>query len=171
MKFKQISISALLFAMAVVTLPVLEAQTMTTGDVSGVVSDQSGAVLPSATVTLTNKAVGSVQTTTTNGQGGYHFALLPSGAYTVSASTPGLASDTVRITVEIGQAANINLTAKIQSTTQTVEVNGEVQAVQTENANLSRTFDAAQLAELPAPGGDITSVAFTTPGITVNTGG
>lgn len=44
-------------------------------------------------------------------------------------------------------------------------------AVDTDNANLSRTFTTQQVLELPAPGGDITTVAFTVPGVVVSTGG
>ena len=172
MRYKQFLSFALSLALcAAISLSISRAQTLTTGDVTGVVSDQTGAMLPGATVTLSNRSVGAVQTATSNNQGVYHFSLLPSGQYTVSASAPGLISDTVQVAIQVGQSSNVNLTAKVQSTSQTVEVTSAVQAVQTENANMSRTFTTAQIEDLPTPGGDITSFAFTVPGVVVNTGG
>ena len=165
------AIKIVLSAMMLFAFQILQAQTTTTGDITGVVTDASGAVVPSASVSLKSSDNGSAQTASTNGQGVYRFTLVSPGTYTVSAASAGLQTDTSRITVQVGQVANVNLIAKVQSTTTTVEVTTAVEALQTENADLSRTYSAQQIQNLPAPGGDITTVAFTVPGVVVNTGG
>jgi hypothetical protein len=149
----------------------IQAQTLTTGDLAGTVSDQSGAVIPGATVSLTNVATGARQTATTNDAGAYRMTFLPPGSYAVTAQTPGLKAEVAHITVQVGQVTTLNLTAQVQATQTVVEVSEAAAVVDTENANLARTFTPAQIQDLPAPGGDITTVAFTVPGIAINTGG
>src|SRR5690349_7012898 len=63
-----------------------------TGELSGLVSDPSGAVVPSATVTLTNPATGEKRSTVTNQSGIYHFSALAPGGYSLEASPKGFKS-------------------------------------------------------------------------------
>ena len=149
----------------------LYAQTITTGDIAGTVADATGAVVPNATVTLNNLDNGATQTATTSQSGGYRFTFLKPGNYTVSASFSGLKSDVQKVSVQVGQAATVDLSAKVQSTQQVVEVNTGAALINAENANLSTTFSTKQVLQLPAPGGDITTVAFTVPGVAVSTSG
>lgn len=76
-----------------------------------------------------------------------------------------------KFTVEVGQAITVDLIAKVQATHEVIEVTAGASIVQTENANLSTTFTTKQMEELPLPGGDMTSIAFTAPGISMSTGG
>ena len=137
---------------------------------SGTVKDQSGAAVPGETVTLNNADTGSTQNTTTNQTGAFQFTLLPPGNYIVQAAGSGLSSDLTKLTVQLGTTANIDLIAKVQSTKEVVEVSTTGAIVDAENANLSTTFTSKQVLELPMPGGDITTVAFTVPGVAVSTG-
>jgi outer membrane receptor protein involved in Fe transport len=146
-------------------------QTITTGDISGAVKDQSGAAVAGATVTLKSLDTGETRTATANDSGTYRFTFLKPGNYSVQAASTGLTSDLVRVAVEVGQAPSIDLVAKVQSTRQVVEVSTAPPVLETDNANLSTTFTTQQVLELPAPGGDITTVAFTAPGVVVSTGG
>ena len=159
----------LVTSFAVVTTPAWS-QTLTTGDVTGVLTDPTGAVVAGAAVTLHSVATGAAVTTTTNTAGSYRFTLVAPGAYIVSAQTSGLKSQEVRLTVGLGQVVTVNLTAELQSTQQVVEVREAAPVLDTENANLAHSFDTSQMMNLPAPGGDITTVAFTVPGIAINTG-
>lgn len=160
-------IVAVLFLIA---MPNLFAQTLTTGDISGTVTDQTGAVIPGASVTITNEATGATQTTRTAAEGTYRFSFLAPGEYRVSAESAGLKTELAHTTVGVGQVTTLNLTARLQSTRTTVEVTEATPVVETENANMARTFTTSQILDLPAPGGDITTVAFTVPGITENVG-
>ncbi|MBV9763233.1 MAG: carboxypeptidase regulatory-like domain-containing protein [Acidobacteriaceae bacterium] len=147
------------------------AQTITTGDIAGTVKDQTGAVVPGATLNLKNMDTGEARTMTASGSGEYRFSTLVAGKYEISATSPGLKSDTDSVMVAIGQIATIDLTLKAQSTTQVVLVTETVPLVQSDNANLATTFDSHQLQNLPAPGNDMTAYAFTAPGVTISTGG
>src|SRR5438270_6237938 len=69
------------------------AQSIVSGDVTGTVSDPSGAVVPGATVTLKNADNGSSQTATTNNAGVYRFALLKPGRYTITVNQAGFAAN------------------------------------------------------------------------------
>ncbi|MBV9498410.1 MAG: carboxypeptidase regulatory-like domain-containing protein [Acidobacteriaceae bacterium] len=152
-------------------LPLAYAQTITTGDVAGTVTDASGAVIPSATMTLKSVETGETQTTTTSQSGAYRFTLLKPGNYIVEASTSGMKSDATRVAVEVGQALTVDLVAKVQSTQQVVEVTAAPALLNVENANLSTAYDSRQLENLPAPGNDMTAYAYTAPGVTISTGG
>ncbi len=145
-------------------------QTTTTGDAAGAVHDQSDAAVPNATVTLKDNETGSVRSGTTNAQGEFHFTFLRPGSYEISATTAGLKSDLAEITVSVGQVANVTLVAKVQATQQTVEITGAADLVDTQSPNLSATISSHDIETLPMPGGDITSVVFTTPGVAVSTG-
>ncbi len=148
----------------------VSSQSLTTGSIAGMVKDQSAAAVPGATVTLNNLQNGATQTATTNQSGAYQFTLLAPGNYTVQATANGLTSDVAKVTVQIGAGANIELVAKVQSTRQVVEVSTVASGVDTENANLTTTISSKQVLELPTPGGDLTTVAFTAPGVVLSTG-
>ena len=107
----RITFFAVLFlAVAFLATPSAFSQTITTGDVVGVVTDTSGAVVPDATVTLKSVDTGETRTDTTNTQGQYRFALLKPGEYVVSASTAGLKSNNSRVSLLVGQEQEVNIT-------------------------------------------------------------
>src|SRR5215468_9600448 len=86
MFFKSYILRVLTLSLAsILALPAF-AQSLTSGDITGVVLDPSGAVIPNASVTITNDAIGTTQTHTTNGEGVYRFSLLSPGTYSVSVS-------------------------------------------------------------------------------------
>src|SRR5580698_4268704 len=153
------------------SLQILVGQSTTTGGIAGTVEDPTTAAVTGATVTLHNLDNGSTQTVTTNDSGAYQFVLLKPGNYTVQATFTGLASDVTRVNVLIGAALNVNLVAKVQSVSQTVEVTEAPTAVQAETADLTTTLNTTHVMEMPLPGGDLTTVAFTIPGIAMSTGG
>jgi len=146
-------------------------QSTTTGAIAGVVEDPSSAVIAGATVTLHNLDNGVSQTVMTSDTGAYQFSLLPPGNYTVQATFTGLRSDVTRVNVLVGAATSLNITAKVQSQAQEVEVTAASGGVDTETADLTTTLSTNQIRELPMPGGDLTTVAFTVPGIIMSTGG
>ncbi len=166
-KFWYLLLAALLLAI----LPTMQAQTVTTGDIAGVVRDATGAVVPNAQVTLRNTDTGDTRLAQTNESGGYRFTFVKPGNYEVSAKVPGLQSDVVKVRIDVGQAPAVDLVAKVQATQEVIEVTGAAPPLNTENANLSETFSQRQMSELPAPGGDLTTIAYTAPGVVMSTGG
>lgn len=149
------------------------AQSVVTGGISGVVTDPTGAVIVGATVNLKNNATGESFTTTTGSGGGFQFTLLKPGDYVVSASQSGFKQTTESVQVLLGQTVAANLKLEIGSGAVTVEVTGQGALLQTEDANISSNFDTKMIQNVPNPGGDITYVAQSAPGVTMNnsTGG
>jgi hypothetical protein len=151
--------------------PAAWSQTMTTGDIVGSVTDSSGAVVPNATVTLKYVDTNETRTTISGTTGQYRFTLMQPGQYTVRAEATGLKSKTQQFNLLAGQASAINLVVEVHGTTEVVEVTAQTDILQTENANLTSGFNTQQLANLPVMGGDLTTMAFTVPGILVLPGG
>ncbi|HZZ39832.1 MAG TPA: carboxypeptidase regulatory-like domain-containing protein, partial [Acidobacteriaceae bacterium] len=150
--------------------PTLFAQTAVTGGLNGVVMDPTGAVVPGATITLVEVNTGDTRVLTTNDRGLYTAPFLKPGAYRVSASAKGLQSNTTSVEILVGQQSLSNLTVSPSGNKQTVTVNANnAQLIQTEDASLTTTFTSQQFENLPNPGGDITTFAFTVPGVVVNT--
>jgi len=152
----------------VYTVPVV-AQSITSGDVTGTVTDPSNAAVPNANVTLKNRDTGATQTRTTNGQGYYRFQLLNPGNYTVSVSAPGFQAGEQPVSVVVGQASAVNVQLSLAGASQTVEVTAEGGVVQTENGNISTTFTPQQIELLPNPGNDLSYIVQTAPGAVMNT--
>src|SRR5580700_10859892 len=115
------------------------AQSVTTGDLTGTVTDSSGAVIPQATVTLKSTSEGSTQTTVTNQSGAYHFSLLKPGNYIVSATGPNMSETRRSVDVQLGQITSVTLSLSPHGQNQTIEVTAEAPLLQTENPNLTTT--------------------------------
>ncbi len=147
------------------------AQSQTSGDITGVVMDATGAVVPGATITLRNDATGAVATTASNNQGSYRFSLLLPGSYTLSVAATGFQTTSRNVPVSVGQAATLDFHLAIGTATQTVTVTSEAAVVQADNGNISTTYSAQQLAQVPTGGGDITYITQTSPGAVMNTQG
>ncbi len=145
------------------------AQSIVTGDLTGTVSDPSGAVVSGATVTLKSADTSSTQSTATSPSGVYRFVLLKPGAYKLSVSQKGFKGVSESVEVAVGQVNAFNIKLEIGSTAEIVEVTGGAGLVETENANLTTTFSTSQLQDIPVPGGDITSYAYSAPGMVMNT--
>jgi hypothetical protein len=148
---------------------VSHAQSIITGAVSGTLTDPSGAILPNATVTLTNTGTGDTQSGKTNTSGVYLFPLLKPGDYTVKVELSGFRVAVAKVTVTLGQTATVDLKLELGDATQTVEVTVGNVELQTEDGNISSNFDTHQVENVPNPGGDLTYVAQLAPGVTMNT--
>jgi hypothetical protein len=145
-------------------------QSLTTGDISGTITDTSGAVTPNVTVTLKSVDRGETRTTTTSGSGLYRFSLLPPGNYALSAEAPGFTKAERTVAVNVGQSAITDIKLQVGSTTQTVEVTTAAPLVNADNADLSTAFSSNQIQNQPNGGNDLTYIAQTAPGVTMNTG-
>jgi hypothetical protein len=161
-----------LFAALLLLLPaMLSAQSIVTGAINGTITDPSGAVIVGATVTLTSTDTGASLTTQTNSSGGYSFGLVKPGQYTLVTSQTGFKQSTQAVEVALGETAVANVKLELGSGSVTVEVTGQGQLLQTENANISTSIETAEIENLPNPGGDLSNIAQTAPGVTMNTAG
>jgi hypothetical protein len=155
---------------AAVMAPSLMAQSLVSGDLAGTVTDPSGAVVSGATVTLKSVATGATQTATTNSNGAYRFSLLPPGSYSVNVSAQGFSKADTTVSVSVGQATIGDIAMQVGTASQTVEVTSAAPLVQADNADLSTNFNQTMIANQPNGGNDITYVAQSAPGVTMNTG-
>jgi Carboxypeptidase regulatory-like domain len=158
--------------MASISAPGAYGQSIVTGALSGLVLDGTGAVVPGATVIVTDTSTDAKQTVVTNAEGRYTVNQLKPGLYKVSASATGLQSETVQVSVILGTTvpADIKVTPKGDKTI--IEVTStNLPLVDTQNVALATNFSEEQLQDLPTPGGDVTTVAFTAPGVVMNAGG
>ena len=147
------------------------AQTTISGDVSGSITDASGAAIPGAKVTLVSTDKGSTQTVVTNSSGTFRASLLKPGLYTVSISHDGFETVSSTVNVTPGQIAQADFKLPVGSSTTSVEVSAAEPLLNTENADLSTSFTMQQVQDLPNPGNDLTFVAQTAPGTVMNTQG
>jgi hypothetical protein len=145
-----------------------------TGEIFGRVSDNSGAVLPGATVTVQGPALIQPRVVVTSETGTYRVPELPIGTYRVSFELPGfrtLVQEDIRIT--IGFRAQTNATLQLSSVQETVTVSGASPLIDTRETGVSTTFDLTTLQSLPSAR-DPWVMLERTPGITmdrVNVGG
>ncbi len=100
-----------------------------TARVVGTITDSSGAVLPNATVTITDIGTGRVVTATTNGTGQYVANAFPIGKYHIDVTAPGFKTSGADFTLQVSQVLEISLKLETGTTSTTVDVTGEVPLV------------------------------------------
>ena len=145
------------------------AQTTISGDLFGVIRDPTGAFIPGATVELRDGNTGQLQTTTTNEEGLFRFTFLKPGAYTVAAGASGFARAQSGVRVSLGQVARADLQLNLAGIEEQLTVSLRAMQVNTENGDIATSLLAEQVALVPNPGGDLTNMAQTAPGVVMNT--
>jgi hypothetical protein len=140
------------------------------GSVTGKVTDNTGAVLPGASITLRNEATGVGQTATSNQSGDYVFQLLNPGSYSLSVTAQGFKTEQrTHIVVDVSQANEQNVSLNIGGTTETVEVNaGGVQQLQTETGSIGLIVEQKSIQELPLIYGNPFTLETLAPGLTLS---
>ncbi|HEY6307119.1 MAG TPA: carboxypeptidase regulatory-like domain-containing protein, partial [Candidatus Angelobacter sp.] len=132
------------------TLPAAWAQSTATGTVSGQITDQTGATIIGAAVTLVDSATGTSRGTTTNEVGRYIFVNVTPGTYDVRISKVGFAQALIaKLTVEIGLVTNASSALKVGTATETVEVTASGVEMQTMNAAIGTTITFNAMEVLP----------------------
>src|SRR5271169_4382973 len=142
------------------------AQTTSMGTLTGVVTDQSNAVLPGATITITDKSTGTSQSTTTNNAGRYVLVNLRPGTYDITVTKTGFSKVTIPSDViEVGMVSTNNVTMKVGSESQTVEVQASGVELQTLNATVGNVVNGLSLESLPTIARDTSTFLTLQPGI------
>jgi len=136
-----------------------------TATIVGTVSDPSGAVVPGASVTVSNPTRGYVRQVTTDSAGTYQAPTLPLGEFVVTAEAKGFQNTVVSgIHLEVGQIQRIDVTLRLGEATQKVEVVGNIPQVQTETAAISDTVTSTQTSALELNGRNYAQLATLVPG-------
>lgn len=136
----------------------------TTGQISGTVTDQNGAVVANATVKVTNTATNFERQTTTNGEGVYSFQLLPAGEYKVEAAASNFQAKTIKAVVNITQTTTVDVQLGVTVGSNTVEVDAGAPLVQTETSQNGRVVTGDTLAQLPLPTRNFQQILTLSPG-------
>jgi hypothetical protein len=118
-----------------------------TGNVYGTVTDESGAVLPGAAVTLTSD-LGN-RSTTTGANGEFRFLNLDNGRYKVTVAIPGFTNLTRDITVTTGENVNLTFSAKVAAQEETITVTAETPLVDTKKRGTGTTLTTEELSQVP----------------------
>jgi hypothetical protein len=148
---------------------VLIAQTTNTGGLTGVVTDQSGAVVPDVDVEIKDNRKGNVQPTKTDREGVYRFFFLAPSPYTLTVTHAGFRQERRAVNVLLGPPGTVNVALEIAKTSSEITVTGEARFVQAENGDVSTTLNQKQISEVPNPGNDLTYIVQTAPGVIMNT--
>ncbi|HTS12046.1 MAG TPA: carboxypeptidase-like regulatory domain-containing protein [Candidatus Limnocylindrales bacterium] len=142
-------------------------QAVSSGTITGTVTDNTGAVVVGATVTLVDKATGDTRTTTTNETGHYVFQNVSPSSYVVKFKKSGFAElDVTDAVVQVGTQLNENVQMKLGAISTTVTVTETAGAeLQTMNATVGQTISGAQLEALPAVQRDVSTFLELQPGV------
>ena len=132
-----------------------------TGTILGTVTDNSGAVVANASVDVTNTATNVSKHTETTSSGDFTVPYLQPGTYSVTVQAQGFQKSMVQnITLVVAQEARANVTLKPGSTTESVTVEANAVALDTDSATVSQTVTQEQVNELPLNGRNFLSLLF-----------
>src|SRR6201995_2993992 len=137
----------------------------TTADITGTVTDATGASLTNATVTLTNLGTKEVRTAQTSAAGDYTFTQLGPGNYSIQVSQSGFKSYVIpNIALSASDRARENAKLEVGTEGQTVEVTGQAPALQTDSSVLTTTVTQKATQDLPLNGRNYVNLAQLAPG-------
>src|SRR5882724_9550779 len=164
--------SAVFFALLAALAASLQAQVSNaTGNIQGVITDPTGAVVPEATVTILNKATGRTIDSETTSSGVYTSGSLVPGVYTVRIEAKGFQTTELTVTVQVGVTTGGNIKLQVRSSDETVEVKGEEIRVNTEQATVQGVVTRDQIETLPINGRNFLDLAQLEPGVQIQDGG
>ncbi len=166
----QVLVLVALFAFLGGVPPAFSQANISAGNIVGTVADESGAVLPAAKVTVTNKATGQELKLATNSSGIYNSGPLTPGDYSVRVEAQGFSVTVVNLTVQVNNTANGNVALHVGSMTTMVEVEATGVQVNTEQATVQGVITTQQIEELPINGRNFLQLAQLEPGVQIQDG-
>ncbi len=142
------------------------AQNTSSGTIIGTVTDPTGAVIPAATITVTDPTTKDKRTTTSNKEGQFVVTDVQPGNYDLTAAKPGFSTDQITgLTISVGTQTTANFKMAVGAESTTVEVTASNADLQTMNASTGTTVDPALVESLPAIGRDVASFVTLQPGV------
>jgi hypothetical protein len=138
---------------AVVLVSVTGIYGQTLGEITGRVSDASGAAVAGATVSVTNNSTNAVRSTVTTEAGDYSLPSLPPGNYTAKVERQGFKAETTRnIDVQVQQTVRLDFTLQVGQVSESIEVVAEAVQLQSENSTVGTVIGNKEILELPLNG-------------------
>ena len=147
---------------------VVTASAQTSGEITGLVTDPSSAVVTGAGVTVTNKATGAVRKVTTNGEGIYAFPSLLPGIYELKVEQTGFKIAHVdNIRLEVQQAARLDVTMEVGQVGETVTIDSTAGLLNSENSTVGTVIENKIVTELPLNGRQYLNLVALSPNVNV----
>jgi Carboxypeptidase regulatory-like domain len=136
------------------------------GDIEGVVRDTSGAIIPSANITIISVATGAQRTLISDERGYFIAAQLPIGEYDVRVQLAGFKSSSQRVLVKSAERASLNITLEVGGVSEVISVTETaVQLLNTTDAQLAVSIEERRVKELPLATRDPLVLATLSPGV------
>ena len=154
----------ILVVLALMSLPVF-GQATSQGSLAGTITDQKGAVVPGATVTLVSDETKQEFTATTSGEGTFTIPSLFAGMYTATVSMKGFKTAKVtEIKIDVGKPSSITVPLEIGAATETVTIVGGGELLQTQTATIGTTLTGRQITDIPTASRNALDLVLALPG-------
>ena len=141
-----------------------------TGTILGAVTDASGAVIPQATVSITDKATASLRTLTTNAEGLFSAPALAAGEYEVRGEMQGFRTIVRDASVRAGSSTTVNLAMAVGASKEILTVEAASSQINYESHTIAGSIERQTIQELPLNGRSFAQLATLEPGVTVTAG-
>src|SRR3954453_5417662 len=163
----QFAVIALLLA-----IPLTAAAQVTTATMVGTISDPGGANLPGASITARNVNTGMVRTVTSGDEGTYRIEFLPVGSYTLEVTRDGFKKSFLSdIVLQVNETTRVDVALTVGQVTETVTVNEAPPTINTSTAEIGRTIQSTEIAQLPLVERNVYALLDLTPGVQSNNNG
>ncbi len=140
-----------------------------TGEITGTVSDPTGAAIGGAKISVTNTGTAAERNVTTNDTGNYDLPALPPGMYTIKVEFTGFRNTERKdVELQVGRVARFDFSLQLGNVSDTVEVSGGAPVLETENASLGTVIENRRIIDLPLNGRNPLQLVSLTPGATTN---
>src|SRR5271154_770933 len=167
---KLVPIVVLLVSILLGTAPLFGQSTTAAGSIQGTLTDASGAVVPNAKITITNKGTNESFDVTTSSSGTYNSGALVPGEYVVRAEVKGFKTVEAGVIVKVGVVSGVNLALQIGTSNTVVEVEEQAVTVNTEQASVQGVLTREQIENLPVNGRNFLDLAQLEPGVQIQDG-
>jgi hypothetical protein len=158
-----------LLVAVLISLPLVAAAQVSTATLSGLVADESKALLPGVTLTATDVQTGRQYVAVTDERGEYRIGNVPPGTYKVQAELVGFATvEFPKVELLVGQNATLGFTLKVATLQETITVTGEAPLVDTTSSQVAGNVDRRQMEELPLQGRNWLELSMLVKGMTAN---
>jgi hypothetical protein len=163
-RWRRVALLGALLCLAVTA----QAQSPSTGAISGTVVDPQGAFIPGALLTIVNTGTGLSRSTTTSADGRFGATLLVPGTYSVAVEASGFARKVLRsVNVEVTETAVVQVRVEIGTSSTEIKVDATPELAQTETSALGRVTDARTIVALPLANRNFSQILALSPGVVV----
>ena len=140
-----------------------------TGEISGTVTDPTGAAVSGAKIIVTNSATSTTRTTTSNDSGNFDIPALMPGNYDIRTELSGFKrSERKGVALQVGEVSRLDFVLQLGSVSETVEVQGGAPVLETDNATIGTVIENKRIVDLPLNGRNPLQLVSLTPGATTN---